>query len=121
MEYGRAIIVDGLRSLELEPSRPSIYDRDIGVRTLHEDPNSGAEHYLIRYPPGLKTRLHRHTFAHTFVVVEGQLEANGQIVGPGSYCHFEAGEPMRHEPAGEDSCLFVAVLDAAGDTEPLSE
>src|SRR2546421_1041453 len=63
MEYGRAIVVDGLRSIELEPSQPVIYDREIGFRLLYQDPDSGAEHYLIRYPAGLKTRSHRHTAA----------------------------------------------------------
>ena len=121
MEYGRAILVEGLLSLELEPSQPAIYDRVIGVRTLYEDPDSGAEHYLIRYPPGLKTHLHRHTFAHTFLVLEGQLEANSLIVGPGAYCHFPAGETMRHAPAGDDHCLFVAVLNGPGDTELLNQ
>jgi hypothetical protein len=63
MEYGRAIVVDGLRSLEMGPSESVIYDREIGLRLLYEDPDSGAEHYLIRYPAGLRTRLHRHTAA----------------------------------------------------------
>jgi len=30
MEYGRAVIVDGLRSIELERSTSVIYDREIG-------------------------------------------------------------------------------------------
>src|SRR5256714_5568466 len=107
MEYGRAIVVDGLRSIELEPSQPVIYDREIGLRLLYEDPDSGAEHYLIRYPAGLRTRLHRHTAAHTIVVLEGRLEVNGRVVGPGAYCHFPPGAAMRHAPARPDSRLFV--------------
>jgi hypothetical protein len=37
---------------ELEESRPVIYDRPIGLRLLYRDRRSGAEHYVIRYPPG---------------------------------------------------------------------
>src|SRR5438309_10785057 len=106
MEYGRAVIFDALRSVELELSRSVIYDREIGLRLLYEDPDSGAEHYLIRYPAGLKTRLHRHTAAHTIVLLEGRLEVNGQVIGPGAYVHFPPGQPMRHAPAEADSCLF---------------
>jgi hypothetical protein len=58
MEYGRAIIVDKLRSVELGRSQPVIYDREIGLRLLYQDPDSGAEHYLVRYPAGLRARLH---------------------------------------------------------------
>ncbi|HWD44785.1 MAG TPA: hypothetical protein VHM23_13950 [Actinomycetota bacterium] len=67
MEYGRAIIVDDLASLSLqEPSEAAaaIYDRAIGLRLLHQDRDSGEEHYLIRYPAGTKGRVHRHTASH---------------------------------------------------------
>ena len=49
----QAVIVDGLAALPLEQSQPVIYDRPIGLRLLYQDPDSGAEHYLIRYPAGL--------------------------------------------------------------------
>jgi quercetin dioxygenase-like cupin family protein len=78
MEYGRATIVDDLASLELQEPREAaaaIYDRAIGLRLLHEDRDSGEEHYLIRYPAGTKGRVHRHTAAHTIVVLEGRLQA----------------------------------------------
>jgi hypothetical protein len=65
MRYGRAIIVDGLGSVELGRSHPVVYDREVGLRLLYQDPDSGAEHYLVRYPAGLKARAHRHTAAHS--------------------------------------------------------
>jgi quercetin dioxygenase-like cupin family protein len=119
MEYGRAVIVDSLESVELRRSSSVIYDRDIAVRLLYEDPDSGAGHYLIRYPAGLKAQLHRHTAAHTIVVIEGRLEVNDQVVGPGAYCHFPAGEQMRHAPADNDSCLFVIIFDGPVDVQSL--
>jgi quercetin dioxygenase-like cupin family protein len=120
-QYGRVIIVDSLTSVGLGPSQPVIYDREIGLRLLYQDPDSGAEHYLIRYPAGLKARLHRHTAAHTIVVLEGRLEVNNQVIGPGAYCHFPPGEAMRHAPADDDSCLFVTVFHGPFDVQPIDE
>jgi quercetin dioxygenase-like cupin family protein len=119
MEYGRAIVVDRLRSIELGETESLIYDRKIGRRLLYQDPDSGADHYLIRYPAGLKARLHRHTAAHTIVLLEGRLEVNGQVIGPGAYCHFPPGEPMRHAPAGDDPCLFVIIFHGPWDVHPI--
>lgn len=118
MELGQAMIVDHLGSIDLDRSRSVIYDREIGLKLLYQDPASGAEHYLIRYPAGLKTRLHRHTAAHTIVVLEGRLEVNDQIIGPGAYCHFPPGEAMSHAPA-DGSCLFVIVFHGPVDVEPV--
>jgi quercetin dioxygenase-like cupin family protein len=119
--YGRAVIVDSLASLELGTSRSVVYDREIGLHTLYTDPDSGAEHYLIRYPAGLRTRLHRHTAAHTMVVIQGSLEVNGKVIGAGSYCHFPGGEAMRHAPAGDGSCLFVIIFAGPVDAQPIDE
>jgi quercetin dioxygenase-like cupin family protein len=121
MEYGRAIIVDNLRSVELGQSQLVVYDREIGLRLLYQDPDSGAEHYLIRYPAGLKARSHRHTAAHTIVVLEGGLEVNNEVIGPGAYCHFPPGEAMRHAPAEDHSCLFVSVFHGPFDVEPIDQ
>jgi hypothetical protein len=70
------VLQDNLSSLELDQSQPVIYDRPIGVRLLYQDPESGAEHYLIRYPANLRAQRHRHTAAHTIILLEGVMQAN---------------------------------------------
>jgi hypothetical protein len=83
VDHEAPIIVDQLRSLELrEPgvAAAMVYDRPIGLRLLYEDPASGQEHYVVRYPQGLKGRLHRHTNAHTIIVLEGRLEESFRSV-----------------------------------------
>ena len=113
MEYGTAIIIGELRSLELNapsPAAAAVYDQPIGLRLLYEDPGGGEEHYLVRYPAGLRGRPHQHTAAHTIVVLDGQLDANGRVIGPGSSAHFPAGEVMRHQAAGDVPCLFVLLF-----------
>jgi quercetin dioxygenase-like cupin family protein len=121
---GRAIIVDDLASLELraaEADAAAVYDREIGIRLLYQDKQSGEEHYVVRYPAGLKARVHRHTAAHTIVVLSGRLNANGHIIGPGAYVHFPAGEPMRHAATDDADCLFVTIFRAPFDVEILGE
>lgn len=124
MEYGRATIVDELDSLKLrEPGgdAAAVYDRPFGLQLLHNDPNSGEEHYVIRYPAGLRGKLHRHTAAHTIVVLKGRLEANGQTIGPAAYAHFPPGEPMRHQVGGEEACLFVLLFHGPFDVQILGD
>lgn len=120
--FGAATILDELRSLELSPpgaTAAAIYDREIALRLLYEDPESGEEHYVVRYPTGVKGRLHRHSAAHTIVVLEGRLEANGRVIAEGSYAHFPAGQPMRHQATEEGPCLFVLLFHGPFDVEAL--
>jgi quercetin dioxygenase-like cupin family protein len=122
MEYGEAVMIDNLRSLELRPpgdAAAAVYDRPIGLRELYSDPHSGEEHYLVRYPAGLKGRVHTHSAAHTIVVLEGRLMANGQVLGPGAYAHFPAGQPMQHQSTDEAACLFVLLFHGPFDVAPL--
>lgn len=121
MRYGAAIVIDRLGSEGTVLVSSVIHDREFGVRLLYQDPGSGAEHYLIRYPAGLGGRPHRHTAAHTVVVLEGHLVVNEEIIGPGGYCHFPAGEPMFHAPAGDEECLFVTIFHGPYDVESLEE
>lgn len=124
MQQGNAVIVGDLRQLELDAAGASaagVYDRPIGLRRLHEDPESGAEHYLIRYPAGVRGRIHQHSAAHTIVVLEGALDANDQIIGPGSYAHFPAQQPMRHQSGGAQDCLFVIMFHGPFDVQVLED
>jgi hypothetical protein len=124
MEFGNAVIVDGLARLALDPagaSAAAVYDRAIGVRLLYEDADSGEEHYLIRYPGGVRGRAHEHTAAHTIVVLEGTLDANGQLIGAGSYAHFRARQAMSHQAAGDDGCLFVILFHGPFDVQIVEE
>jgi quercetin dioxygenase-like cupin family protein len=120
MNYGEVTIVDHLHSLELDSPRPdaaAVYDQAIGLRLLHMDPNSGEEHYLIRYPAGVKGRAHRHTASHTIVVIDGRLEANGRVIGPGAYAHFPAGGVMTHQATEDGPCLFVILFHGPFDVQ----
>jgi quercetin dioxygenase-like cupin family protein len=104
------VLLDRLSQLELGESQPEIYDRPIGLRMLYQDPGSGAEHYLVRYPAGLRARRHRHSAAHTIIVLDGEMQANGLLLHADSYAHFAAGAVMHHAPAHGEHCLFVIIF-----------
>jgi quercetin dioxygenase-like cupin family protein len=97
------------------------YDRPIGLRLLHEDPDGGEEHYLVRYAAGTAARWHRRSAAHTIVVLAGRLKVNDREIEAGAYCHFAPGEPMRHEPAGNGPCLFLNLFHGTSDVEVIDE
>lgn len=115
MTTPEAVLVPDLAGLDLEPNEQEIYDGPVQIRLLHEDPATCAEHYLVRYPAGMQAEWHTHSVAHTFVILEGSMVANGELLGPGSYAHFPAGAPMRHGPTGEADCLFVVIFDGPFD------
>src|ERR1700722_15421120 len=117
----QAVLFDQLTGQRLDESQPEIYDRPIGLRLLYQDPRSGAEHYLIRYPAGMRARRHRHSAAHTIVVIEGVLLADGQLLAAGSYAHFPPQTLMHHEPAPEHDCLFVIMFDGPFDVYPVGD
>jgi quercetin dioxygenase-like cupin family protein len=110
MTTSPAVLLDGLGSLELDESQPEIYDRPVGLRLLYQDPGSGAEHYLVRYPAGLRARQHTHGAAHTIIVLDGAMEVDGQVLHPVAYAHHPAGAVMQHAPAPGHHCLFVIIF-----------
>lgn len=65
--------------------------------------------------------MHRHTAAHTIVVLEGRLAVNNEAIGPGAYCHFPAGATMHHAPSGDEPCLFVTIFLGPFDVEALGD
>jgi quercetin dioxygenase-like cupin family protein len=118
MSTPSAVLLKRLGSLELEPSQPEIYDRPIGLTLLYQDPTSGAEHYLVRYPEGLRAQPHSHSAAHTIIVLEGAMQLDGRILPPGSYAHHPAGTSMHHASAPGQQCLFVIIFHGPFDVIP---
>ena len=124
----RAVIIDGLASLQLDDPQavtgrdPATgYDGPFQLKLLNHDPDTDEDHYLVRYPAGLRGGRHRHSAAHTIVVLEGRLEANGQVIGPHAYAHFPAAEVMRHQATAEGPCLFVLLFNGRFDVQEFED
>ncbi len=124
MDYGKATIIDNVSALELAPpgdAAAAVYDQPIALRLLYEDAASGEEHYVVRYPAGVRAQMHRHSAAHTIIVLRGRLFANGHTIGPGAYAHFPAGEPMVHQSTPDEPCLFVLLFHGPFDVEVVGQ
>jgi quercetin dioxygenase-like cupin family protein len=124
MDYGKAVIAERLAALEFRtPSgdAAAVYDQPIGLHLLYEDAESGGEHYVVRYPAGVRCRMHTHTAAHTIVVIDGRLDVNGRVIGAGAYAHFPANERMRHQAAEDAPCHFILIFHGPFDVTILEE
>jgi len=109
------IIHRDLNALELRTTEQPAYDRPFELALLFEDAVTGAEHYVVRYRPGTQSRVHRHTAAHTIIVLAGHMMIDGQLLGPGGYAHHPGDTAMLHEPAPDEGCTFVLIFDAPFD------
>jgi quercetin dioxygenase-like cupin family protein len=121
VKYGDATIFDDVTSVKMRRSEQPVYDREFELQLLYQDPLSGGEHYVVRYPSGLKAVPHRHSSAHTIIVLEGRMAVNETVVGPGAYCHFPAGEAMFHAPEGDEGCLFLLIFHGPFDVEAVPQ
>jgi quercetin dioxygenase-like cupin family protein len=109
------VIHPDLRAVPLHTTEQPAYDRPFELDLLHQDPRSGAEHYVVRYRPGTRARPHRHTAAHTIIVLDGHMTVDGQRLGPGGYAHHPGETAMLHEPAPDEACTFVLIFDGPFD------
>jgi len=78
-------------------------------KNLIEDPETGAEIRIVRYPAGVINTRHVHTCAHGMYVLEGTLVTHAGSFGPGHFVWFPAGTEMEHGATAETdvSVLFI--------------
>jgi quercetin dioxygenase-like cupin family protein len=109
------LILRDLGRIPLSERTMDAYDRPIGLTLLHEDAESHVELYVVEYVPGTVARWHRHSVAHTIMVLEGRLRVNDDVIGPGDLCRYPAGAAMRHEPAAGTGCRFLMIFEGVSD------
>ncbi len=111
------VIHRDLHSVALRTTEQPAYDRPFELEVLYHDQRTGAEHYIVRYRRGTRARPHRHTAAHTIVVLDGHMMVDGQLLGPGGYAHHPGDTTMLHEPATDEGCTFVLLFDGPFDLQ----
>jgi quercetin dioxygenase-like cupin family protein len=78
-------------------------------KNLMEDPDTGMEVRLVKYPAGVINPLHTHPCAHGMYVLEGTLVTNEGSYGPGNFVWFPEGVAMEHGASadGDVTVLFI--------------
>ena len=78
-------------------------------KNLIEDPDTGMEIRLVRYPAGVVNPLHTHPCAHGMYVLEGTLATQSGKYGPGHLLWFPEGMAMEHGATaeGDVTVLFI--------------
>lgn len=80
---------------------------------LLQDPETGAEAILVRYPAGSVTPDHTHPCAHGLVVLAGQLATQGGIFGPGDVVWYPEGSPGHHGATKAGPCTVLLFTNKA--------
>ncbi len=83
--------------------------RSLYRKNLIEDPDTGMEVRLVRYPAGVVNPRHTHPCAHGMYVLEGTLVTHDGQYGPGHFVWFPEGMLMEHgaTATGDVTVLFI--------------
>ena len=81
-----------------------------GVRwkKLFFDPESGESAVLLEFEPGASYAPHEHPGGEEYLVLEGELQDDGQSYGRGTFVRHPAGS--KHRPLSVEGCLVFVRL-----------
>jgi len=78
-------------------------------KLLVQDPDTGMEVRLVRYPAGFTATWHTHPCAHGMFVLEGTLVTHAGNYGPGSFVWFPEGMLMEHGATAETEVVALFI------------
>lgn len=78
-------------------------------KNLFNDPETGMEIRLVRYPAGILNPRHTHPCAHGLYVLEGTLVTHEGRFSPGDFVWFPEGEEMEHGAAAEQDVVVLFI------------
>lgn len=81
-----------------------------GKKALHLDEETQMVVDYMHYPAGFTTELHRHPTSHGIFVLEGQLETDGELYGPGTFVWYPEGIVATHGATKYEDlkCLLIS-------------
>ena len=78
-------------------------------KLLLDDPDTGMEIRLLRYPAGFVTTWHTHPCAHGMYVLEGTLVTHVGNFGPGGFVWFPEGTLMEHGATAHSDVVMLFI------------
>ena len=108
MQKGQFIAID-TQKISWEERFNEKLGRALFRKDLFNDPETGAEIRLVRYPSGVINPSHTHPCGHGMYVLEGTLVTHKGEFGPGTFVWFPEGEVMEHGASseGDVTVLFI--------------
>ncbi len=78
-------------------------------KLLLQDPDTGMEIRLLRYPAGFMTTWHTHNCAHGMYVLEGTLVTHAGTFGSGGFVWFPEGMLMEHGATATEDVVMLFI------------
>ena len=79
------------------------------IKLLANDEASGSNAFLIKLDPGVELAAHKHPSVEQNWVLDGEIECQGKVLGPGSFMFCPAGTehgPFKSVNGGTMLCFF---------------
>lgn len=92
-----------------------------GKKSLHLDEETEMVIDYMHYPKGFTTVLHRHPASHGIYVLEGQLETDGELYGPGTFVWYPEGIAATHGATEYEDLKCLLISNKAFSIEYLEE
>jgi quercetin dioxygenase-like cupin family protein len=89
-------------------------------KQLLQDPDTGMEIKVLRYPAGFTTTWHTHHCAHGMYVLEGTLVTHAGTFGPGGFVWFPEGMRMEHGATAETDVVMLFITNKRFDIQFLA-
>ena len=108
MEQHKMIAID-TTSMPWEERYQAALGKSNFRKLLLQDPDTGMEIRLLRYPAGFTATWHTHPCAHGMYVLEGTLVTHDGEYGPGHFVWFPEGSLMVHGATADQdvTVLFI--------------
>lgn len=81
----------------------------ITIKPVFDDPDTGMQVMMLRYPAGFTNVWHTHRCAHGMFVLDGVLKTHEGEYEPGNFVWFAEGGWMEHGATDDVdvTCLFI--------------
>jgi quercetin dioxygenase-like cupin family protein len=118
---GQAVIAIDTTTMPWEERYQEFLGKSNFRKRLLQDPDTGMEIKLLRYPAGFTTTWHTHPCAHGMYVLEGTLVTHAGTFGPGGFVWFPEGMRMEHGATAQTDVVMLFITNKRFDIHFLAE
>ena len=107
-EVLQPIVIDTNRMDWEERPREAVHASSYRKK-LYEDPETGMNFHVRKYPAGFMVTTHVHQCSHGLYVLSGHLKTNTGVYGPGTLIWYPEGIVAEHGATDTEDvvCLFI--------------